>query len=103
MAGKTKFQKYLVAAGNRRGHAPTIAAAKVEGLRLGRLTERNERKWNLTFLKVDILFRSGPVSWKPTGWEMFIPVRGTGRTRDSIVAEIKRRQGVAPYTWRKRR
>ncbi|KKM89592.1 hypothetical protein LCGC14_1247080 [marine sediment metagenome] len=100
-----KKQKYLVSiTGGRGGYAATLQSAKALGSRLGRLTVRNDVKWNLTMVLVTIHRESASGSgyWKSTGWNLAVPVRGTGARHSTTVAEIKRRYGVAPFRWFKR-
>lgn len=98
-------KKYTVSSvGSRFAKTDTLAEAKQAGKDIAR-KEAGRGRWNVMYLTLTITKQSFPGSafYKLTGWEMYIPVRGTGRTYDSIVAEIKRRHGVAPLTWRKRR
>lgn len=102
----TNPRLYSVSVGGgagRQGHAPNLAKAKTLGTKLARLTERNDVKWNLSYVAVIIYKQDSPGSYKPTGWRMMIPVRGTGARREQTVANIKRRFGVPPYTWFLRR
>lgn len=94
---------YLVSvSGGRSGYAPTLAEAKKLGAKIARLTERNDTKWNVSYVVVGISKADGPGYYRSTGWRMLVPVRGTGARRETIVAAIKRRFGVPPYRWFKR-
>lgn len=94
---------YLIGISAGRGDwAATLAEAKKVGLRLGKLTERNDTKWNLSYVTVTISKKVSPGFYKATGWRMLVPVRGTGARRETTVASIRRRFGVAPYKWFRR-
>ena len=82
--------------------APTIAEAKKVGLKIARLTERYDTKWNLSFVTVTISKKESPGFYKATGWKMLVPVRGTGARREATIASIKRKYGVKPYVWFRR-
>ncbi len=99
---KGKTYQVSISAG-RHAYADTLAEAKRLGVKLARLTERNDTKWNVSYVTVSILKEDGPGYYKSMGWKMFVPVRGTGARRASTVASIKKRFGVAPYRWLKRR
>jgi len=95
-----KYQ--VVIASGRHGYAPSLASAKKLGMKLGQLTERNDTKWNVSYVNVGILKQEGVgYYYTATGWRMFVPVRGTGARRATTVAGIKRRFGVSPYKWHK--
>jgi hypothetical protein len=44
----------------------------------------------------------GSIFYKNTGWKMYVPVRGSGKSADYIIAAIKSRHGVAPMKWTKK-
>ena len=96
-----KMYHIWVSAG-RSDWAPTLAEAKKVGLRLGKLTERNDTKWNVSYVTVTISKKVSSGLYKATGWRMLVPVRGTGARRETTVAGIKRRFGVSPYKWFRR-
>ncbi len=82
------------------GWAHTLPEAKRVGAKIAKL-EAWRGKWNLLFISV-VIHVGGPVYYKGTGWSMYVPVRGSGKSADYIVAEIKRRHGVAPFRWTKK-
>lgn len=60
-------------------------------------------KWNAMYIGVSIHKQDAPGSiyyGKPL-LTMYVPVRGSGAKAERIVAEIKRRTGVAPFKWTK--
>ncbi len=96
-------KKYSVGgySGSRHMFASTLAEAKRKGGRIAR-KETWRGKWNVTYMPISILISTGIGFYKPTGWKMYVPVRGTGAHADTIIAEIKRRHGVAPFKWTKK-
>jgi hypothetical protein len=102
VAGKP-HDKYSINAGGVASHygwAHTLVGAKKVGEKIAKL-EAWRGKWNLLFISVNISV-GGPAYYKPTGWRMYVPVRGSGKSADYIVAAIKRRHGVAPLKWTKK-
>lgn len=104
--GGKPHDKYSVSAsspGNYWGWASTLVGAKRIGAAIAK-KEAYRGGWNVMFLAVGITKRDAPNSifYKGTGWHMYIPVRGSGKRIDYIVAEIKRRHGVAPFKWTRR-
>ena len=91
-----------VSAGRHR-YASTLAEAKKQGAEIARLTERNDTKWNLSYVTVVISKKESAGYYKDTKWHMMVPVRGTGARRETTVANIKKRYGVAPYRWFKKK
>lgn len=100
MANAREYQ-VSVSAG-RYGYASTLAGAKKLGVTIAHLTERNDTKWNATHVLVSILKQEGVGYYRHTGWQMAVPVRGSGVRRETTVASIKKRYGVAPYKWFRR-
>ncbi len=97
-------KKYVVG-GNPGSAAKTDTL--VEAKRAGEVIAKKELwrgKWNLMFISVSIDVQDAPGSifYKNTGWRMYVPVRGTGIRAEKIIAEIKRRHGVAPMKWTRR-
>ncbi len=100
---RSVHKKYTVNGGNYFAKTDTLEEAK----RAGEVIAKKELwrgKWNLMFLSVDIQKQDAPGSifYKPTGWRMYVPVRGSGASAAKIIAEIKRRHGVAPMKWTRR-
>ena len=98
-------KKYTVGgySGSRFAKTDTLAEAK----RAGEMIAKKEMwrgKWNVMYIPVAISKQDalGSMYYRPTGWVMYVPVRGTGVSADHIVAEIKRRHGVAPLKWTRR-
>jgi len=79
--------------------ANTIKEAKARGNFLARQVQGG--KWNVGYVLIKIWKRRSPGShfWISAGWAMAVPVPGTGRRREAVVAEIKRRYGVKDTTW----
>lgn len=84
-------------------HASTLAEAKTAGLSVAK-KEAWRGKWSVMYIAITIQKQDAPGSmfYKRTGWEMFVPVRGTGLTGKYILDVIKRREKVAPMKWVKR-
>ena len=108
MAISTKIgvhKKYTVGAagGGRFAKTDTLAEAKRAGASIAR-KEQGRGKWNLMYLSLEISKQTAPGSmfYKSTGWTMYVPVRGSGARTEHIIAEIKRRHGVAPLKWTKK-
>ena len=108
MAISTKrdvHKKYTVSAsgGSRFAKTDTLTEAKRAGAAIAK-KEVWRGKWNVMFLALSISKQDAPGSmfYRPTGWVMYIPVRGSGASGDRIVAEIRRRHGVAPLKWAKK-
>lgn len=102
---KGAYKKYSVSAGggSRFAYTDTLDEAKRAGAAIAK-KEAWRGKWNLMWLTLGISKQDaqGSIFYKPTGWKMFIPVRGTGKSADYILAELKRREGVVPFRWVKR-
>ncbi len=102
---KGAYKKYSVSSGSgsRFAFTDTLEEAKRAGTAIAK-KEAWRGKWNLLFLNLGISKQDAPGSmyYRPTGWRMFIPVRGTGKSADYILAELRRREGVAPFKWVKR-
>lgn len=97
--------KYSVGGGavSHFAHASTLAEAKAAGASIAK-KEAWRGKWNLLYLTLTIQKQDAPGSmfYKRTGWEMFVPVRGTGRRAEDILDTIRRREKAAPMKWVKR-
>ncbi len=94
-------KKYSVGGtGSRFAKTDTLAEAKKATEQIAK-KEAWRGKWNLMYITLSISKRVGSDSifYRPTGWTMYVPVRGSGASRDRIIAEIKRRYGVAPFKW----
>ncbi len=109
MAISTKrdvHKKYTVQgfSGSRFAKTDTLAEAKRAGSAIAK-KEAYRGKWNVSIMAISISKQDAPGSifYKPTGWIMYIPVAGTGRRVSAIEAEIKRRHGVIPFVWTRRR
>ena len=79
----------------------TLAEAKRAGLAIAK-KEAWRGKWNLLFIALTIAQRRGdPGSawYNPTGWIMYVPVRGSGASAERILSEIHRRHKVPPFKW----
>lgn len=87
----------------RHRYASTLAEAKKLGSELARLTERNDIKWNLSYVTVVISKKEAVGYYKDTGWHMVFPVRGSGANRESTIASIKKKFGVASNRWFKKK
>ena len=96
-------KKYSVGGGaTRMAKADTLAEAKRAGLVIAK-RELWRGKWNLLWVSVEIHTDSGNhVHYNSTGWKMYVPVRGSGKSADYILAELKRRHGVKPLVWTKK-
>ncbi len=108
MAISTKrdiHKKYTVStgSGSRFAKTDTLAEAKRAGATIAK-KEAWRGKWNMMYLTLSISKQGAPSStcYKGTGWVMYVPVRGSGANAKRIVAEIKRRHGVKPFTWTKK-
>lgn len=99
---KGDYKKYFVGGGAMHHFAftDTLAEAKREGAIIAK-KEAWRGKWNVMFVSVNISEQDAPHSpyYRGTGWVMYVPVRGSGASADRILAEIKRRHGVAPFVW----
>ena len=97
-------KKYEVGAGSGSSAAKTdtLTEAKQAGVVIAK-KEAWRGKWNLLFLSIGIYKQDAPGSifYKPTGWNMYVPVRGSGKSANYIVSAIKSRAGVAPFKWTK--
>jgi len=94
-------KKYMVGGqGRHHAHADTLAGAKSAGAEIAK-RESWHGSWNVLFITVPILKADAPESTRyiATGWRMYVPVRGSGASAKRIIAEIKRRHGVAPMVW----
>ncbi len=106
MAISTKrgvHKKYTVSAtggGSRFAKTDTLAEAKRAGATIAK-KEAWRGKWNAMYLVLSISKQGTPgaIFYIGTGWRMYVPVRGSGASSDRIIAEIKRRHGVAPFKW----
>ena len=98
-------KKYTVgSSAGRTAKADTLAEAKRAGETIAK-KEAWSGKWNVMYIPVSIRKQDAPGSMyysKPL-LTMFVPGRGSGVSRDKIIAEIKRREGVAPFKWAKGR
>lgn len=107
MAISTKrdvHKKYTVGGhGARFAKTDTLSEAKMAGAEIAR-KEAWRGKWNLLYITIGIDKQDAPGSifYKPTGWVMYVPVRGSGRRAEYIIEEIKRRERVEPMRWVKR-
>lgn len=108
MAISTKrdvHKKYTVGgiSGSRFAKTDTLDEAKRAGLSIAK-KEAWRGKWNVLFLSISISKQDSPGSifYRPTGLRMYVPVRGSGKSADYILAEIKRRHGVKPFVWTRR-
>ncbi len=108
MAISTKrdvHKKYTVSAGGgtRLAKTDTLEEAKRAGVAIAK-KEAWRGKWNVMYLALSITKQvdSDSIHYRSTGWTMFIPVRGSGASADHIIAEIRRREGAAPFKWVKR-
>lgn len=99
-------KKYTVsgAGGSDFAKTDTLDEAKRAGLAIGR-KQYGRGKWNISIMTIHIDKQDAPGSifYKPTGWVMYIPVAGTGRRIISSEKEIKRRYGVDPLKWTKKK
>lgn len=98
-------KKYSVGgySGSRHAYADTLAEAKKAGEAIAK-KEAGRGMWNVLYIPVSIRKAdSGPpyFSYGKPVMTMFVPVRGTGKRQEGIIAEIKRREGVAPFKWKK--
>lgn len=96
-------KKYTVGGGsmgNYHAKTDTLAEAKKAGEVIAK-KEMWRGKWNLLFITITITQRDAPGSifHESTGWKMYVPVRGSGKSADYIIAAIKSRHGVAPMKW----
>ena len=105
MAISTKrdvHKKFTVTASglSRFAKTDTLAEAKRAGLAIAK-KEAWRGKWNLLFIALTIAQRKSPGStwFKPTGWIMYVPVRGSGASAERILSEIHRRHKVPPFKW----
>ena len=98
----TPHDKYSISASaaSHYGWAHNLADAKKVGAKIAKL-EAWRGKWNVMWITVHISV-GGPSHYSSTGWSMHVPVRGSGKSADYIVAEIKRRHGVKPFVWTRR-
>ena len=98
-------KKYTVGgySGSRFAKTDTLKEAKRAGLVIAK-KEAYRGKWNVMYIPVSISKQDAPDSifYKPTGWVMYVPVRGSGVRVDRIIAEIKKRHGVKPFVWTRR-
>lgn len=98
-------KKYTVQgfSGSRFAKTDTLSEAKRAGLAIAK-KEAYRGRWNSSIMPVTISMQDAPgsVYYKQTGWVMYVPVSGTGKRASSIVAEIKKRYGVAPFVWTRR-
>lgn len=106
MAISTKrdvHKKYTVSGGNLFAKTDTLAEAKRAGAAIAR-KEAWRGKWNRSYIVLSISKQDAPGSifYRPVGWKMYVPVRGSGRRADLILAEIQRRHGVKPFVWTRR-
>ena len=107
MAISTKrdvHKKYTVTGiGTRFAKTDTLAEAKRAGMAIAK-KEAYRGKWNLLYaaIGIDKQVEPGSIFYKQTGWHLYVPVRGSGASADKIIAEIKRRHGVAPFVWTRR-
>jgi len=99
---KDVHKKYTVSAGggSRFAKTDTLTEAKQAGAAIAR-KEAWRGRWNLMWLTLSIDKQDSPGSiyYRPTGWRMYVPVRGSGVSSDRIVAELKQRHGVDPFKW----
>lgn len=109
MAISTKrdiHKKYTVQgfSGSRFAKTDTLAEAKKAGLAIAK-KEAYRGRWNNSIMPVTISQQDAPnsVYYRSTGWVMYVPVAGTGKRASSIEAEIKKRYGVAPFVWTRRK
>jgi len=108
VAGNPKAYSVGSAAG-KQGYASTLAEAKVLGAKIAK-QEAWKGKWKVLYLIIAIHTlckfperrHTDLGFYRPTGWVMFVPVRGTGKSATYIVDAIKRQKGVAPFRWVKR-
>lgn len=93
-------KRYTVGGGEGDAKTDTLDEAKRVGMELAKLNLRRGR-WSLMWVTIRIYKQDAPGSmfYKATGWKIYVPVAGSGRRYDTIVAELKRRHGVAPMVW----
>ncbi len=101
------FKKYSVGTVSGSGFAftDTLTEAKLAGKRIA-AKQAWRGRFNLAFLTLSISKQSYPGSafYKGTGWQMYIPVRGSGMSAEAIIRDIKNTKKANPMTWvRKRR
>ncbi len=95
-----KSKKYLISiSAGRHGYAATLKEAKKVGQKIAELTERNDKKWNVSYITVVIWINFAGGYYEDTGWHLVVPVKGTGAKRATTVNEIKRKFSVKPYEW----
>lgn len=99
-------KKYSVSsgsAGNYWAATDTLEEAKKAGAVIAK-KEAWRGKWNLLFITISIDKQGAPGSifYKGTGWNMYVPVRGSGKRADYILAAIRERHGAAPFVWTRR-
>ncbi len=98
-------KKYSVGgySGSRHAYTDTLEEAKQAGLAIAK-KEMWRGKWNVMYISVTIRKAEfpGSVFYKSVGLTMYVPVRGSGVNADRIIAEIKKRHGVAPFVWTRR-
>ena len=94
-------KKYLIGGTGRRfAYADTLTEAKIAGAKIAK-AEAWHGSWNVMFISVPILRQDalGSTRYEHTGWRMYVPVRGSGKTASHIVSAIRQRHGVAPFVW----
>ena len=82
----------------------TLAEAKRAGEAIAK-REAWRGKWNVAYIAVSIRKQDAPGSMfygKPL-LTMFVPVRGSGMSRASILDMMKKREGTVPFKWVKGR
>ncbi len=97
---KSKTKNYVVqlaGGGGYYGYADTLTQAKALGLLIAKKNAW-KGKWNMGVGLVHINKANGLGYYVSTGWDMAVPLRGTGRKADDILAEIRRRYG-SPFKW----
>lgn len=98
---KEMTRKYYIVAGWKHGFADTIEKAKEIGTRLAG-EQFGARKQNVQYYKATINKKSAGVAWVPTGWQMYVPVRGTGKKIADIENTIRQQYKVEPMKWHRR-
>jgi len=103
---KGDYKKYSVGGSPLRSfaYADTIEEAKEAGMKIAK-KEAWRGKYNILYDPMKIYkrrFATGPF-YDPTEWLIIVPLRGTGRKSEDIIAEIKRRFGTEPLKWVKRK
>ena len=106
MAISTKrgvHNKYTVAGGHLFAKTDTLDEAKRAGTTIAK-KEAWRGKWNRRYIILSISKQGAPgsVFYRDTGWNMYVPVRGSGEKAEHILAEIQRRHGVKPFVWTRR-